>query len=244
MIWINKSQANIQQVEVMHQDVCSVTLTLGDQKIFLASVYLPCNRGSRIKDNLRLEKRLDLLRQAFLLHKRHDKNLELVITGDFNRWDSLWRGSSLTAHTRQGEGQFLIDLMSDLDLQLLLPCGTTTYTGVTQNGYTSSTIDLVFSTPRLAAERLVCKIHETDHGSDHSAIETFFAINQPIPTCNAGRGLFKNASWEKVQNEVSNNLTSLTATSAELDFLFHTTHQHCRTCHYHTYSACKAQSLC
>lgn len=97
-------------------------------------------------------------------------------------------------YTRQRQGQFLIDLMSDLDLQLLLPCGTTKYTGVTQNGYTSSTIDLVFSTPRLAAEKLVCKIHETDHGSDHSVIKTFFAINQSIPTCRTGRRLFKNAS--------------------------------------------------
>lgn len=83
--------------------------------------------------------------------------------------------------------------MSDLDLQLLLPRGTVTYTRATRSGFTSSTIDLIFSTPRLVEERLVCKVHDTDHGLDHSAIETVFAINQPIPTGGANRRLFKNA---------------------------------------------------
>lgn len=50
--------------------------------------------------------------------------------GDFNRWDSLWGGNSRASHARQGEGQLLIDLMTDLDLHLLLPRGTMTYTGV------------------------------------------------------------------------------------------------------------------
>lgn len=117
----------------------------------------------------------------------------MVITEDFNRWDSLWGRNSLASHPRQGEGQLLIDLMSDLDLQLLLPRGTVTYTGATRSGFTSSTIDLIFSTPRLAEERLVCKVHDTDHGLDHSAIETVFAINQPIPTGGANRRQFKNA---------------------------------------------------
>lgn len=74
-----------------------------------------------------------------------------------------------------------------------------------------------FSTPRLAEERLASKIHETDHGSDHSAIETFFALNQPIPSYNTGRRLFKTASWDKVRNEVSTHLSSLTASPTELD---------------------------
>lgn len=43
MIWINKSHANIQQVEVIHQDICLVILTLGNRKIFLASIYIPCS---------------------------------------------------------------------------------------------------------------------------------------------------------------------------------------------------------
>lgn len=120
MIWVNKAYTSIQQVEIVHRDICAVILILRDRKIFFASIYVPCSRGSRTKDDLRLKKRLDLLQQAFLLQKQQDSNLELVITGDFNRWDLLWGGNSLASHTRQGEGQLLIDLMSDLDLQLLL----------------------------------------------------------------------------------------------------------------------------
>lgn len=82
------------------------------------------------KDDLRLKKRLDLLQHAFVFHRQEDESLELVITEDFNRWDSLWGGNSLASHPRQEEGQLLIDLMSDLDLHLLLPRGTMTYTGV------------------------------------------------------------------------------------------------------------------
>lgn len=107
--------------------------------------------------------------------------------------------------------------MSDLDLQLLLPQGTTTYTGVKKDGFTSFTIDLIFSTPRFAEERLVCKVHDTDHGSDHSAIETFFALNQPILPRNVSRHSFKNVAWDKVRNKVSSNLALLTAIPNKLD---------------------------
>lgn len=126
MIWINKVHTNVQQVNLMHHDICALILTLNDRSIFFASVDIPFSRGSRTSNNLRLEKRLDLLQQAFLIEKQKDGNLELVITGNFNRWDSLWGGNTLNSHTRQGEGQHLIDLMSDLNLQLLLPRGTIT----------------------------------------------------------------------------------------------------------------------
>ena len=107
--------------------------------------------------------------------------------------------------------------MTDLDLQLLLPRDTATYTGVKRDGFTSSTIDLLFSRPRLAEERLVCRVHDTDHGSDHFAIKTFFALNQPPLPCNVSRHSFKNVAWDKVKTEVSSNLALLTATPNELD---------------------------
>lgn len=60
-------------------------------------------------------------------------------------------------------------------------------------------------------------MHDTKHGLDYSAIETVFALNQPIPAGGANRRLFKNALWDKVKEEVSKNLTSLTALPSELD---------------------------
>ena len=46
MIWVNKVYTAIQQVELAHPDIYVIVLTLGNQKIFLASVYLLCSRGS------------------------------------------------------------------------------------------------------------------------------------------------------------------------------------------------------
>lgn len=48
-------------------------------------------------------------------------DLELAVGGDFNRWDTLWRGDHLASHLRQGEGRSILEFMTDLDLQLLLP---------------------------------------------------------------------------------------------------------------------------
>lgn len=102
--------------------------------------------------------------------------LEVILAGHFNRWDTLWGGNSVASHSRQGEGSLIIDLMADLDLQLLLPQGTITYRrGKAQSSH-SSTLDLIFTTEKLATEVLVCKPHETQHGSNHEAIESKFSL--------------------------------------------------------------------
>lgn len=60
--------------------------------------------------------------------------------------------------------------MTNLDLQLLLPRETITYMGVTKLGNAVSTIDLVFSSTRLAEDRILCTPLNTDHRSDPAAI--------------------------------------------------------------------------
>lgn len=67
--------------------------------------------------------------------------------------------------------------MADLDLQLLLPQGTITYTGVTCQRNVASTIDLMFSSACLAEDWILCTTSDTDHSSDHTAIKTIFLIN-------------------------------------------------------------------
>lgn len=55
------------------------------------------------------------------MEQRNDAGLELILTGDFNRWDSLWGENLIAPHSLQGEAEPLLDLMSKLNLQSLLP---------------------------------------------------------------------------------------------------------------------------
>ena len=143
----------------------------------MVSVYVPCSTGNRMVDNAQLEERINLLYNVFCHERLAKPHLELILTGNFNRWNALWGGDNIASHSRQGEGQILINLMADLDLQLLLPQGTITYTGATKLGNAASTIDLVFSSTRLAEDRILCTTLDTDHGSDHAAIQTVFSMN-------------------------------------------------------------------
>ena len=96
--------------------------------------------------------------------------------------------------------------MADLDLQLLLPQGTITYSGVTSLGNAAPTIDLVFSSTRLAKDRILYTTLNTDHGSHHAVIRTVFSMNiSELPVIPLRR-LFKSAPWNKILQMVSEKL--------------------------------------
>ncbi len=117
------------------------------------------------------------MHNAFLHEKLAKPHLELILTGDFNWWYTLSGGNNIASHSRQGGGQLLIHLMADLDLQLLLPQGTITYSGATSLSNAASTTDLVFSSTRLAEDRILCTTLDTNYSLDHAAIQTVFSMN-------------------------------------------------------------------
>jgi endonuclease/exonuclease/phosphatase family metal-dependent hydrolase len=78
--------------------------------------------------------------------------------------------------------------MNDLSLRSLLPRGTKTW----QSTRFESTIDLVLASVELASAVIQCRIHATEHGSDHRPIETTFEVTAPEHTVQP-RLLFKNA---------------------------------------------------
>lgn len=129
---------------------------------------------------------------------------EFILAGDFNRWDSHWGGDHLISHARQREGEKLIEFMADFNLVQLLRRGTPTYHSPSG---AFSTIDLVFTSDRLAQTRLECKLHKTHHGSDHEAIETELDITTP-DTIIPPRLLFKNAPWTKIREDIQENLNA------------------------------------
>src|SRR5205814_9852265 len=53
-----------------------------------------------------------------------------------------------------------------------------------------------------------CKINETEHGSDHRAIETIFDITSPEHTTKQ-RLLFKNAPWNVIRARITTTLHSI-----------------------------------
>ena len=82
----------------------------------------------------------------------------------------------------------LVDMMGKLGLVSLLRSGTITRI----QGEDESTIDLVLTTHGLASARIVCKIHNTVHGSDYVAIKFSFNLSVPKRT-HVERLLFKEA---------------------------------------------------
>lgn len=94
---------------------------------------------------------------------------DVMLAGDFNRHDCLWGGDDISS------ADPIIDLVNEHALLSLLPRGTKTW----QEGDRESTIDLVLASEELAATVLNCRIHGTEYGSDHRAIETEFDVAPP-----------------------------------------------------------------
>ena len=118
---------------IEHWDIVAVITDLlpVERKIFLVSVYIPCSqKNTRDRATQQLLRRLNLIWAAFLEEKSNIPELELIITGDFNRWDSLWGGNQVINHLRQGEAEELISFIADLGLQYVLPRGTITYSAL------------------------------------------------------------------------------------------------------------------
>lgn len=89
-------------------------------------VYIPYSTGST-EDKPQLLLRLDHIRKLYREMKIITLELELVVSSDFNHWDTLWGGNQLASHPQQRERKAIIEFLSELDLQLLLPRGTITY---------------------------------------------------------------------------------------------------------------------
>jgi len=137
------------------------------------------------------------------VRRNEDGQVELIIGGDFNSHDQLWGGDSVATSRRQGEGEPVVQLMADLDLQSLLPRGTETWQS--GDGEFSSTIDLTLATPDLTMDTIRCGTDDTAHGSDHLAIRTEFALTVDVPT-HVARLLWKRAPWDAIRKTVQQAL--------------------------------------
>ena len=210
MIWV-RQDLKTKQIPVGSADLTAITVQLANRIILAISVYIPrdgTDHATELVDRLRLVREtIDEVRR-----EHSPQVVELVVAGDFNRHDQLWGGDQVGSTPRQGEAAPIIDLMEDYNLQSLLPRGTKTYES--ERGET--TIDLMLTSSALADDRIRCEIHPTEHGSDHRAIHTSFAIQTPEQVWKP-RLLFKRAPWDRIRTAVAAEVAELGDSAEDLD---------------------------
>lgn len=194
MLWVRRD-VEFEQVAVPSADLTVALLRLPDRSVLVASVYVEWGNVAA------LDRTTELLTEAIhSAQRRSGPRLDLVIAGDFNRHDQLWGGDEVLPH-RQGGADPIIDLMGEWGLESLLPRGTKTR----HDSRYATTIDLMLASHELTSSVVKCRIHETEHGSDHCAIETIFDVDVPEHAIQP-RLLFKNAPWNAIRERVAHAL--------------------------------------
>lgn len=154
LIWTNKS-LHARQIPIPLPDLTAVKVKLEKQTILAVSVYIPPKESGDI-----LKELISLIRTAIKsVSLSPQREVELIIAGDFNRHSLLWGGSKADLPRYRGEATEIIDFMADLGLQSLLPQGTLTFKS-TQG---SSTIDLMLVSPHLVKDQVKYLISNTNH---------------------------------------------------------------------------------
>ncbi|KAJ5260426.1 hypothetical protein N7505_009807 [Penicillium chrysogenum] len=178
MLWVNRD-VEAEQVRIESPDLTAAVIRLPERLVFIASVYVEGGEASALSDAC------DRLRKAITMVRRDTGTVvEIMIKGDFNRHDQLWEGTIS-----------------------LLKRGTKTWHGGGQSGDCESTIDLVLASENLTDSMTKCAILGTDHGSDHTAIETVFDAPWPIPKYQE-RLLLKNAPWNEINAGIASTLAA------------------------------------
>lgn len=197
MLWIRRD-LEAEQVPIPSADLTGAIIRLPDRDVLVVSVYVEGSNENALRTAME-----QLHRVMTGFRNSTGKRTDVILAGDFNRHDQLWGGDEVTGR-RQGEADAIIDLMDEHGLLSLLPRGTKTW----ERGSAESTIDLVLASSELAEEMVHCGIHQTEHGSDHRAIQTEFDLTTPERTASP-RLLFKNAPWNTIKERVKDRLALL-----------------------------------
>lgn len=187
ILWVRRD-IECEEVRVPSTDLTVILLRLPDRSVLLGSVHVEDGNVATF------DATIDLRTQALQSVRRPTgPHLDIIVAGDFNRHHQLCGGDGVLSY-QQGEADPIINFMSDWSLCSLLPRVIKTW----ENRRNASTIDLMLASAELATSVLTCKIHDTEHGSDHRAIETSFNIDLP-DRITRPRLLFKNAPWNAIR---------------------------------------------
>ena len=182
VIYVNRKSftaAQITQLPVPSSDVTAIQIKLqgASKPSLFINIYNPCDDSA-----------LPALQQYFQQSLPHQYDL-IIMAGDFNCHHPMWNPPRYTRHDEEADK--LIDLATDLGLNLLIPPGTVTFPDA------ETAIDLVWANEMASARMMKCGIADNhDQTSDHLAIETWLAgevENAPeIPSFN-----YDKTDWEK-----------------------------------------------
>jgi len=139
MLWIRRD-IEIEQILVPSADLTAAQIRLPDRVVLVVSVYVEGGSDEALEVVVR---ELGRLIRGF--RDGTGTRTDIIVAGDFNRYDQLWGGDDVSP-LRQGERDLIINLMDEYSLCSLLPRGTKTW----QSGDTESTIDLVLASAELA----------------------------------------------------------------------------------------------
>ena len=204
MMWCGKDNAQ-KPVPTEWPDLTATLLRAENRKILVFSACVQKRTTSRDEELVHI---LSEIRKTTTSTCRAvGEHLEVIVAGDLYRWDPLWGGDDVAGIDRDGEGDPIIELMNDLELQNLVARGAITF----ERGQTQSTIDLFMATERLVDEVVSCRLWEHEYGSDHRAILAEFDTD--ITTIEPQeRLLFKHANWQGVREAVTARLGELPRT--------------------------------
>lgn len=122
-----------------------------------------------------------------------------MVTGDFNRHDTLWGGDAVS-QDRLGEGELILNFIMKNQLFSALPQGTTTYSS--KSGEHQTTIDLMLAPIQLQQSIQECRINSTDHGSDHQAIKLVVDVGRMEKAKPRIYQSLDTVDWEKTRQAV------------------------------------------
>jgi len=177
MIYINK-RLQYRQIPIENADLTAVTIKRGQTTILVVAVYAVYSR-TRQQRTQELQSLLQAITAAWQKVQQQTDKAQLLVMGDFNRHDMVWGGAGI-ALERLGEGEPILDFMMEHQLYSALPRGTITFCN--EPGTSKSTIDLALVPMQLQHRVRMCQISETDHGSDHNAIELVLETEEAAET--------------------------------------------------------------
>lgn len=124
-IWANRSIEYVQHT-TDSDDITAITLQRANRSILVASVYVPCVTYNREEDKQQLVARMQDVQRIIENKKTTDPELDILVAGDFNRYDSLW-GESHVALEQDKEKGPNSDFLEHNTLQVLTPRGMVTW---------------------------------------------------------------------------------------------------------------------
>lgn len=110
----------------------------------------------------------------------------------------------MRARERRGEGDAIVDFIQETGLHSLLPAGTVTWEHQSMN--ITSTVDLILGSKAIQKELVYCRIHSSDHGSDHKPIEIEVNVNSSMEASAQGKRLYKEADWKDIREKIHNKI--------------------------------------